>query len=355
MKRFIITILCVLVFFIGLGNLLDKVGAKFKSDERALELIKQARQAIGGDAAISGIRSMTITGNASHTFETVGEAKTEQGEIEMNLQLPNQFSKTMKFGTENGETGEQIIKKDVKIVVVGKDGELPNLPADGAKRVVVTRKGDGDNATWNSDSADGNRKIIVHKDDGSVREINADRIVVDKNLRYAESGMRQNELFRTTFALLLSAPEGLDVNYVYAGAANVDGFSCDVVEAQTGGSSIKLYLDQSTHLPRMISYQDMKPFIIKINKDENAGAPEKDVKVFVRQPVDFPKSETAEFQLKFSDFRSVNGVQLPYKWTKSVGGNVSETIDITNYEINPANIADKFKEQKVFVRTLKSQ
>ena len=52
MKSFIVSVLCVSVFFIGLGSLVDKVGATFKSDEKALELVRKARQAIGGDNAV---------------------------------------------------------------------------------------------------------------------------------------------------------------------------------------------------------------------------------------------------------------------------------------------------------------
>ena len=58
--------------------------------------------------------------------------------------------------------------------------------------------------------------------------------------------------------------------------------------------------------------------------------------------------ETAEFQVKFSDYRSVNGVQLPFKWTQTVGGAEDETFDVTSYDINPANIAEKFNEPKRF-------
>ena len=63
--------------------------------------------------------------------------------------------------------------------------------------------------------------------------------------------------------------------------------------------------------------------------------------------------ETAEFQIKYSDFRAVGGVQLPYKWTQTVGDQPSETVDVTSYEINPANIGDKFKDQKIIVRQQK--
>ena len=92
MKRFIVSVLCVSVFFIGLGTLIEKVSATFKSDEKALELIGKARQAIGGDSAISGVKSMTILGKATKTFEVEGVAKTENGETEINFELPNKMS-----------------------------------------------------------------------------------------------------------------------------------------------------------------------------------------------------------------------------------------------------------------------
>ena len=63
----------------------------------------------------------------------------------------------------------------------------------------------------------------------------------------------------------------------------------------------------------------------------------------------------AEFTVKFSDYRTVNGVQLPFKWTQTVGGEPDETFDVTSYEINPANIADKFKNQNVMVRMKKPE
>ena len=47
----------------------------------------------------------------------------------------------------------------------------------------------------------------------------------------------------------------------------------------------------------------------------------------------------------------VSGVQLPYRWTTSVGAQTTEVFDVTGYEINPANIAEKFQNPKVLVRT----
>ena len=97
----------------------------------------------------------------------------------------------------------------------------------------------------------------------------------------------------------------------------------------------------------MMTFQGAKPMIFKFNKDVD-----KQEKVIVRQT---GTPELAEFQVKFSDYRSVNGLQMPHKWTQIVGGKDDETIDVTSYEINPANIAGKFdrEPQKIMIRAAK--
>lgn len=60
-------------------------------------------------------------------------------------------------------------------------------------------------------------------------------------------------------------------------------------------------------------------------------------------------AELADIQVKFSDYRSVNGIQLPFKWTQTVGGD--EILNVTSYEANPANIGEIFQNQNVIVRT----
>jgi hypothetical protein len=63
--------------------------------------------------------------------------------------------------------------------------------------------------------------------------------------------------------------------------------------------------------------------------------------------------QQVEHQIRFSDFRSVEGLTLPYRWTESVGGKQSQITDVTTYEINPANISEKFGKQRIFVRKSK--
>jgi len=340
MKKFIISILCVAVFFIGLGGLIQDAGARFKSDERALDLIKQARTAIGGETAINNVRSMSIAGNISKTFDFDGTTRTEQGELEINLQLPNQFGKMMKLRTQTGSTEARAgeMKKEVKVLVMkngnGESSTFKQTAPNGQKQnVIVRRKGDSDKILLDDQNPDGNvRKIITDE---------------NVDILKGSGNFHQNELFRTTLALLLSAPTGADVTFIYAGGGDVDGIACDIVDARNGDSTTKLFLDKSSHLPRMISFQGHRPMIIRIKKDDMKS--EADTKIFERK---LDKPETAEFQIRFSDYRAVNGVLLPHRWTQTVGGAADETIDVTGYEINPANLAEKFQNlpPKVLIR-----
>ena len=362
MKRFIMMILCVSTFFIGLGGLIERAGANFKSDERAVEIIKLARIAIGGDANINNVKSMTIIAKATQNLNIDEVQNSKQGDMEINMQFPNQFSKMMKFGAENGAGGSNI-QKDVNVIVMNKSGGDNTLNSSGGEKKVMVFKTEGDKTIVSDDNSDVSKgnAIIASKEDAAKVVWNANtengiirKIIVDKNAGISGVSVHQNDFFRTAFALLLTAPEGVDVNYAYAGSGNVDGFSCDIIEAQTGGSSYKLFLDQSTHLPRMMSYQATKPFVIKLDKAEIGNIGEKDNKIFVRQ-ADISPTETTEFQIKFSDYRNASGVQLPYKWTQTAGGQPDQNVDVMNYEINPANIAEKFQTKNILMRVKKSQ
>ena len=103
----------------------------------------------------------------------------------------------------------------------------------------------------------------------------------------------------------------------------------------------------------MVSYQGhAMPRVMAFKTRSPEGAePMKDKVVMFSHKIDAP--ELAEVQVRFSDYRGVNGVQLPYKWTTAVAGQTSEVFDVTNYDVNPANIAEKFQDRKVLMRTTK--
>jgi hypothetical protein len=356
MKRFIFSILAISIFFAGVGSLVEKAGARFKSDERALALIQQARQAIGGDTAINNVQSLRIVGQTTRTLSVNGTTKSVQGETEIAMQLPDKIMRMMKIGHDDGLAGDKMIQRQVDVEVVGKDsiGKELSVTVDGGapagvKHIIL--KPDGTVEELSGADAE---KVIV-RDGAAAGKVTADgerQIVIRKTEADAHDKMKHNELLRLTLGLLLTAPQGLDVSYTYGGEIDVDGTACNIVVADVAGSAYKIFLGKSSNLPVMMSYVGTRmPNIVFFKKE--AGAPETSEKMVFTRTVDGPPAETAEFQVRFSDFRTVGGVQLPYKWTQTVGGTADEVFEVSSFEINPTNIADKFQNQKVMLRTTK--
>jgi hypothetical protein len=360
MKRFIFSVLCVSVFFVGLGYLVEKVGAKFKSDEKALALIKAARTAIGGDSSIAGVQSLRIKGTTTHVFKIDGAEKTEPGETEIAIQFPDKLSKTVKIGNgDEGSTKLELVNHKVDNVIVRKnadgtetvtkgEGQGLGLGAEPGTRVVI-QKLDAPVEDLKRDELgnvtvlDGDKKIAI-----AVKDENHFRVEHDK-MEAAHAEMKQNELFRLTLGLLLSPPAGVEVNYTFGGETDVDGTPCNVVGADIGGRGVKLFLNKDNNLPVMMAYEGEAMTMVRFNKEvPPPGDDSKDVIFFSG----VPDTRSASFQVRFSDYRNVNGVLLPYHWA-TTGGDMREEFDITSYEVNPADIGNSFQNQKVMLRTKK--
>lgn len=338
MKKFTVMILCVSTFFVGLGSLVESVSASFKSDERAVEIMRLARQAIGGEQNIKAMQSLTIKGKSSKTFGFDKIERVEQGDWEINLQLPNKMSKSLKFETEDkvGGTNSQTIERKVDVVVVKKDGEVitENVVGDAPQKVFIVKK-------------DNNGNVVTEDIVGTE---NAPRVV--RGERINAENYQRSDFFRTMISLFLTTPNNTDAEYKFVGEQNIDGTICEIVQVNSGASSVKLFINKSTHLPVMMTYTDAKPMIFTFTtKEDNSNETEMPKMVMNRT-----EAPMGEFQVKFSDYRTINGLQLPHKWTQTIDGKADETIEVSSYELNPSNIEEKFKaqpQQTILIRTEK--
>jgi hypothetical protein len=362
MKRFAVSILSISVFFVGLGALAEHVGARFKSDEKALDIVRKARTALGGDPALAEVRSMVITGRVVHTMKVGDAERQEPGEKEIALQFPDKLSQRIKIGKDDG-TGAKMISEHHDVIFATK-GDRHKIVVGGGepggKTVILKEKVAGD-ATFTTE--DGKKVIVRQVESGdaeagavALKMKEAGKPVHEKDMVFTHaghSGMKHNELLRLSLALLLTAPDGMDVNYTFAGETDIDGTAVNIVNAEFGGSSYKLFIGKSNNLPVAMSYRGMPmPKVVRFTKeDAPTGDAARDHAIFTKKL--HADMEPIEHIVKFSDYRSTGSVQLPYKWTTTVGGVVKETFDVTSYDINPANIAERFADQKVFVRTKK--
>ena len=389
MKRFIVSVLCVSVFFIGIGSMVDMVGAKLKSDPKALEIISKARMAIGGDAALAEVRSMVIVGRSTHTLKIEGVEKVEQGETQIAMQFPNRLTKMVKIGNADGIAGvEGRVVKESNVFVMrkddgetltfeGKDGEFTT--EDGRKIVVRTaepgsgtlvspdgkkfifKRGEGETGEFTTE--DGS-KVIVRSGTGTgevtVRTDgtgtgNTERVIIRRGAPGdAPTAGHSNELLKTALMLLLKAPEGVDVSYSFEGEGNIDGTSVNIVAASYAGAVYRLHIDKFTDLPVAFGYSGRQmPQVVRFGRDASEPKAEGEKEIILsRQGDGF--GANADMLVKLSDYRSTGGVQLPYRWSTTTGGRTTEIFDVTSYEVNPANIAERFSGDKVKIRMERS-
>lgn len=337
MRKLLAICLCSM-FVIGDAAIcsLQTAQARTSRDERAEAVLRQAREALGGSSVIDAVHNLLINGKVTHKIKMPdGQERSFDGNVEMALETSGKLHRNIKMGDEANDEA--------------------NLAAESNKKVFVR------NTT----------EVFVHRKlDGAAPEKTHQRI----------ARSHTDELSRLLFGLLLKTSPGLNAVYNYAGEGSVDGTSADIVEASSdNGSVVKLYIDKSSHLPLMMSYRANKPVHFVIKRDgAAAGSIEKDVMVFrnalpegekiagdgptkvfiskinengkvtetAKAGEEMPRIqlEEAEYQVRFSDYRSVNGLMLPHRIAQTINGAAGETMTIESYQVNAQNLSEKFKE-----------
>ncbi len=363
MKRFIFSVLCVSVFFIGVGAIANSVSAKFGSDEKALAIINQARLAIGGDAAIADVQNLVIKGSTTTNFEMAdGSINSQKGQTEIALQMPDKFMKTMTI-SDGDSPDKKIMTKTFDVVVVKGEG-TPSKTVNGVDngdRDVVFKSDDGNRIEIRRVAGEPGKleqQVIVRKGEPIPAGISKGENVITENIRGEAKDIQQNELIRTALSLLLTPPQGVEVNYTFLGEDVIDSIPVNILSAQVGGSSIRLYFSRVSSMPVMMSYVGSRsPMIFAMQtKGEPNASDDKLVRVFSRTATtENITPADAEIQVKFSDYRVAGGLQLPYKWTSSSNGKTTNVFDVTSYEKNAANIADKFPAKRIWVEKAPTQ
>jgi hypothetical protein len=282
---------------------------------RAAELIKQSRAAIGGEVKIASIQSLTLKGN----FRRVMQEREISGEREFNFLLPDKF-----------------MKSDTIIV-------------HGSSASISTYRTLNGSQSWSSGGGgprgNGGMMIVMGPGGANPTKEEMEKSEQEQALRF------RAEYARYLLALLLSPPNGYDIQFTYAGEAVADDGRADVIDA-TGPENFaaRLFLDKETHLPLMLTYRAPKPrmFTTMMRSSDDKRKQEeqlKEAREKAAQELATAKPELVEMQLRFSDYRKVDGLMFPHHITQGSDGEVNEEWEIKSYELNPQFKADKFQKK----------
>ena len=269
-----------------------------QADAKAEEVLKAARSAVGGDA-LANVRSLSITGG---NRRMMGDREIA-GEASVDLLLPDKMRRTDSFGISGGPTME---------------------------RVSVLNGGE----VWDDSTNRGGGGFMRFGGPGGPGGAGGRPLTDEDRQRFREMQTRRmkGEMARYSLGWLLqtSAP------VTYAGIAEAEDGKADVLDVKPeGGTALKLFIDQQSHLPLMITYEGPLPRMI-MRQGGQRPSPEEIEKMRQAPP------QTATFEVRFSEYKKIDGVLLPHLITTSADGKVTEEWTIDKYKVNPALKPESF-------------
>lgn len=268
-------------------------------DAKVGEILTAARQALGGEAALSEVQTLSVTGA---TRRIMGEREIA-GDVTLDFVLPDKMKRTDSFGIPGGPTME---------------------------RVSVLNG----NEVWDDSTNRGGGGFMMRMGGpggpgGPGREPTEEE---RQRMREAQAKRMKGEMARHALAFLLRT----DASVTYAGEAEADDGKADAIEVTPeGGTAMKLFIDQATHLPLMISYEGVLPRMV-VARGGRRRTPEEIEKMRSEPP------QTAVFEVRYSEYKKVDGVLLPHLITTGANGNVTEEWTIEKFKLNPALKPESF-------------
>ena len=288
--------------------LLSAPAALAKDDARAQEVLKQARQAIGGDEQLQKVQGLQINGQYRRVF---GERQMG-GEREISILLPNKY-----------------LVEDA-------------MNAGGLSTAMInTRALNGDKA-WSGNSGGGSGMVFRMSGPGGQQ-------MSPEHMEEMLRRIYNAEFSRYLLAMILTPPPSLAVEYKYVGESDVEDVQADVIDVSGPDNfSVRVFFDKKSHIPLLLSYRGPKPRIMTMQRP--AGSSREDVakareeaekKMRTEAP---PAPEEVDFYIRMTDHKKVGGLMLPHKLTFLTENEVSEEFEISKYQLNPQFKADRFEK-----------
>jgi hypothetical protein len=270
-------------------------------DPKAQDVIKQARAALGGEAALAKVQSLTVTGSARRTF---GEREST-ADVTLDVLFPDKYKRTEDVGIQGGPSFTRVS------AVNGADvwDDSTNRGGGGFRFGGPGGPG-GAGGPGGQGQGQGQGRQITEEERQRFRQMQERRM--------------KGEFARYALIWLLKT----DAAVTYAGVAEAPDGKADVLDVKPADApEMKLFVDQSSHKPLMLTYEGLMPRV-NFNRNGQRPTPEEIEKMRNTPP------QQVTFEVHFTDYKKVDGVMLPHTITQGTNGTVNEEFTIEKYKLN---------------------
>ena len=270
---------------------------------RARSVRAALREALGGESALAAIRSLSLEGQLRRRLPGEGGESEMSGDVRVDALLPDRYLRVDTVSPMPGMPGVPL--------ATGLDGDQAwsgALPVASGMNVVIRTAPPGDTGA---------------------------------QARLQDRIKRESALFLVT---LLAGADG--VQYAWAGEAEAPEGRADVLQVTgPGGLDVRLFVDQKTHRPLMLTFLDSPPRMM-VRRQMAAGGPHARTEGSGGTEALPTPPPPVEATLFLSDWKRVGGVLLPHALNKTLEGKPYEEIAVSRYTVNdPKLTADKFRKK----------
>lgn len=298
------------------------VGVHAAQTDKAAAVLADARKAIGAKA-LQNLKTLSVDASVKRDL---GQMQLDS-DLELLVELPDKYARS-----------ETITRGPISSTsTTGFNGAAPiqrsSAPPAGGGMVVFRMGGPGGGPI----GPDGKPAPMSPEQKEAMNKA---------AIRAAKADLSRLMLgcFATTFP-------SIDATYSYAGEAVSPDGKADVIDVKgADGFGARLFVDQQSHLPLMLTYTAPKPRIVTMSRGGagtgNAGGGSAkpsadDVQKQAQQAANQPP-EMADYRLYFDDWREADGVKFPYTIRRAMSGTTSEEWTVKKVRINPSIDAKAF-------------
>jgi len=339
------------VFLLAAAILAAAAPTMAADDNQAAELLVAARVALGGEK-VDAVKALTATGD----FRRMLGDREMTGETTIELMPPDKLKRTDDMGFAGGPSFSRVVALNA--------GEFwEDSTNRGGGGFMARAAGAG----APGGPGGGNGQAPTEEDRARFRQMQQRRL--------------EGDLRRYLLIWLMRT----DAPVSYVGTAEAADGKADVLEVKPEGvPPMRLFLDQQSHLPLMLSYKGTLPrFFTQRRGPNNSGAPPAGGPPAGGPPAEGPPPtggaapnspgpsgpntgpqiggqppaapsqeeirrrmteppQEVTFEVRLADYKKVDGVMLPHTITQSVDGKATEEWTISQYKVNPKMKPDTF-------------
>jgi hypothetical protein len=293
------------------------------SDEKSQALLAEVRKAIGGDAKIAALKTVSFEG----TYRRVQGEQDMTGDLELYFAAPDKFQRVEQFSF-GPNPGPRIAQ-----TVSGAEGWMGPLgPMPGGMVMRFGGPGGPGGPGGGPGGQGGNRGP------GGPGGQRFDPGIIAKQTYW-----------RTALAMFPGTDATSALSFAYVGKAESPDGEAEVLDVKGAGDfKARLFIDAKTHLPIMLTYQERERRMIR-QTARNQGETDEAFRARIRAEREAagppPPPKLIDISMFITDHKDVGGVKVPHHFTMQTGDKPTEEWELKKAKVNPKLDDEQFKRK----------